>query len=369
MPNNHEHEIQIRVERPGIVRKTLAGAALLAAGYIGVQHMDIDMPWSHIPEMPGFDMPQGEPEKAEASVRHDTFEVKREMDYIITDQVRIGVEVEGKAEGFRLPLVGSLGGALGDGKVSKLYMADYLIGNNRSENKRLITEKHETITTTQPDGSQQTETKLVKVTLKHPKLEVVHPRISNLDPANCANLRPGDSKEKIQEKINTYITKKNSGNKVDCDYGFKVTGAVAPASVADAKDMSLAAAELAAALEGSVGENNQKIINAERRIENEFFQTVVAAYPSGTVIEYEDSEQIPSIYETLKARFEALAPEIAGRFTKFEFIRGDKNRLIFNVSGAGGEKATVRMADDTSQVTDAQVDELNKLINDVIKRQ
>lgn len=367
MTRHQEHEINIHVERSSVLRKGLAAATLLAAGYLGLSHIDIDVPRPHLPEVPNIDIPQGLPEAAEASVRHDTFEVKKEMDYVITDQVRVGVEVEGKAEGFRVPLLGSIGGALGDGKVSKLYMADYLVGNNRADNKRLITEKYETTTWTNPDGTSDANTKLVKVTLKHPKLEVVQPRINDLDPANCANLRPGDSKEKIQEKVNTYLTKKNSGKDVDCDYGFKVTGAVAPASVADAKDMSRAAVQLALSLDARPDANNQKIIEAQRRIENEFYQSVVAAYASGVIVEYEDSEQIPSVYENLKARFEALAPEITARFTKFEFNRGDKNRLVFTVTGAGGEKATVRMADDTSQVTDAQVDELNKLIKNVIK--
>lgn len=215
----------------------VAGAAVLVGAYVAV---DDRLNWPHFgwPDAPGG--AEVLPPVLEAGVRHDTYLTEKTYDHNCESQVSVGNEVEG-SQSFQVDL-GLFTLTPGIGEVNKIKFGDFLLcGDTGSVRTNAVLERD------------RITNKVTRVIAYTDGLVPTHPRVAHTDSArNCAKLRVGDSKEKIDAEIakwerqfNDWQNKKKGAKRPPCDDGFKVSRAGAPDSVAEIKDTANAAAQIA----------------------------------------------------------------------------------------------------------------------------
>lgn len=347
MPESPQHNESFLRRHP-----LLATGAVGVIALVGAERFDMfDFPRFNFRSPIEFKGAPRQPEQATGAVRHDTYEVASVENIACGPNISVGVEVTAEADGWRLPVVGNLFGVLGDGKVNKIYYLRFLGCSDKNTMNTSITKTVDEVTG-----------KVVGIQATLPGLEVTMPHISELDSRNCASLRPGDTKSVIIQKVNERNEKITAGQNVYCDYGFKVSGGVAPSDVADAKDIGRAAAELAVSLDARIDATNAKVIQAKDQIRRSIEDELTGKYGvRPTVI---DQSILMTDAERLKDRFDRISDKVRDRFVKYGFGKNKQGDLFFFATGAGGEKATVNFRGDT-KITKSELAALNTAIRDV----
>ena len=362
--------VVVRAQRGGSWgrRAVLAGALGIGA-YVGAHELGFHVPWPHF----GFPhLGPSAPPHAEVGVRQDTYDVSTVLNVTCGPQISEGVEVKATAPGWRVPgvqsvpLLGNLAGFLGDGKVEKIFYTDFLGCGDQNKLQSTASERHVRLTGERGIISDTIE----QVTLTFPDLSIVQPRVNELNTANCADLKPGDTKVVIDRKIAEYAAAKasalNQGKPgPDCNSGFKLSHSYssAPPDVADALVIARAGAQLAVALDARPDTTDQKVAAAVQQIKDRMLKEVAANYPPGTSIAFGPDTTPKSDVDTILDRFDQVAPDIANRFVDFGF-KFEKNRLVFVAKGSGGEEVSVTYTDNPN-ISDADLVRLNVVANEI----
>ena len=350
-------------------RRAVVVGALGVCAYFGARELGLNLPWLN------FSMPHAGPSgppRAEAGVRQDTYAVTAVLDVTCGPQISEGVAVKATAPGWRVPgvqsvpVLGDLAGVLGDGKVDKVFYTDFLGCGDQNKLQSSASEQHVRVT----DAQGVVSDTIQQVTVTFPDLSVVQPRVNELNPANCADLKSGDSKSVIDKKVADYVAAlarslQQGKPGPACNSGFTLSHSYssAPPEVADALTIARAGAQLAVALDARPDTTDQKVAEAVEQIKARMLTEVAAKYPAGTPIVFAPVDTQKSEVDTILDRFHQAAPDIANRFTDFGF-KFEKNRLVFVAKGTGGEEVSVTYTDNPN-VSDADLARLNQVAADI----
>lgn len=216
----------------------LVGAAF-AAWELADNYLDIpDLKWPF-----GIEA-QVTPPQVDASVRHDTYKTEKVFDRTCKEDMSVLTELAG-SQSFQVDLKLFVL-TPGIAKMDKLIAVDFdLCGDNGLVRTNAVLEKDSV-----------TE-KVISVSASTDGLVPTRPRVNHVDSSrNCAELRVGDSKKTIDDKIakweqelRDWEQKKKGAKRPSCDDGFDVTRAGAPDSVAALKDTAYAAAQIAVTMD------------------------------------------------------------------------------------------------------------------------
>ncbi len=195
------------------------GAAALVYAARGVGDIGIDWPFSsaHVPD---FNI-STDPPVAEAGVDNRFTEIEEEFDIRCRAQIGVAVGVHG----FK-------NGPVGDGVVDKKIFGDFLPCSDSLVGSATLVPNEAT-------------GEVARVKIKYDDLEVTHPRVDFEDGRNCADIDANDSPAEATKAIAKREEKIAQGKKAKCDDGFDVTQFGGPDSLAEVKDFSFSAAQLA----------------------------------------------------------------------------------------------------------------------------